>query len=159
MTVMTDRAFRAIAESSRHVVGHTFEAAIVVEKMSGREYDLGSHYGDPKVALIAPDEEWFIAGGEGLTYFSERTGLLEFLRHGLEDQDNELDVRYTDGAGGTHASKGVSPRAREAIFVERLEQLTSGQIAVYKDNESPSWVFDPIRLTVRRILVADPTSG
>ena len=148
--ITTDGNFRVIAESSRHVIGHLFEAAIVVDKTSGREIDLGSHYGDPAAALIAPDGRWFIAGGEGLTYFSEQTGLIEFLRHEPEGEEDELSVRYTDSAGHVHTVEGVSPRPRTTIFVERLEQLPSGEVEVYEGDDSPSWIFDPVALTVRR---------
>lgn len=79
---MPDSAFRFLAESSRFILGHSYETVIVVNKIDGSEFSAGEHYGDPKVGLITPDESWFVTAGEGLQCFSIQRSLVTFFRRG-----------------------------------------------------------------------------
>ncbi|MGN6186965.1 MAG: hypothetical protein ACTHQM_25295, partial [Thermoanaerobaculia bacterium] len=55
-----------MARSENFVIEHDFEHVFVVNRETGHQYDLGSHYGDPVTAVISPDAPWFAAGGEGV---------------------------------------------------------------------------------------------
>ncbi|UFH58125.1 hypothetical protein [Sulfurovum mangrovi] len=75
-----------LLESSNYILAHEFEDVILKDKNNGKIYSLGSHYGDPVLGLIAPDESWFITAGEGLLYFDFKRGLHEFFRKDLSSE-------------------------------------------------------------------------
>jgi hypothetical protein len=73
-----------LAESPRYVLGHEYERVYVLEKDTGTYRELGAHYGDPECGIIDPQERWFLAGGEGLTFYTQQDGVVELLRGGTE---------------------------------------------------------------------------
>jgi len=77
-------SLRLLAESTRYVLGHSHEQVYVIEKPSGAPQRAGDHYGDPACGLIGPGDTWFLAGGEGLTLFTFRDGVVELLRGSSE---------------------------------------------------------------------------
>ena len=58
---------RVLAQSGHFFVTHEWEAVFVIDRRTGARVGLGDHYGDPTCAVIAAEEEWFAAGGEGIT--------------------------------------------------------------------------------------------
>jgi hypothetical protein len=138
---MPDPNFRILAESKHFVVGHLFEQAFVIRKSDGTEHPAGDHYGDPSVALIAPDESWFLVGGEGLTFFNPHVGVLEFLR---PTPTNEVTVRYESPNGRAVSFEALASHTKESVFVDRLELTESGAIQVFEaDAPEPAWTFNP----------------
>ena len=71
---------RVLAESPRYVLGHSHEQVYVLEKGTGTYREAGEHYGDPKSGIIDPQERWFLAAGEGLTFYTVQNGVVELLR-------------------------------------------------------------------------------
>jgi hypothetical protein len=147
---MFNSNFRILAESTHFVVGHVFEEALIIRKEDGREFPAGDHYGDPSVALIAPDESWFLVGGEGLTFFDTRVGVLEFLRPRPTDGESEVTVRYESADGQVSSFEAVVRRTYEPIFVDRLELLESGKVFVHgPDEPAAAWIFNPAECSCR----------
>ena len=76
---------RILSESENFILGHDYESVFLKDKRNGNNHDLGSHYGEPELGLIAPDESWFITVGEGVLYFDFERGLHDFLQKGFND--------------------------------------------------------------------------
>lgn len=77
---------------------------------------MADHAGDPSCGLIAPDESWFAAGGEGVTLFTFSKGTAVYLR----------DEGY-------------------AIFAMRLDQGGKIRILVDPwSDEASVWQLDPL---------------
>jgi hypothetical protein len=76
---------KTLSESNNYILGNEYEEVILKDKRNKKTHYLGSHYGDPELGLIAPDESWFITAGEGLLYFDFERGLHQFLRKGFDD--------------------------------------------------------------------------
>ncbi|HVR37901.1 MAG TPA: hypothetical protein VMU84_02320, partial [Thermoanaerobaculia bacterium] len=91
---------RALAESTNYIVVHEFEDVVIVGKRSGTTIRLGSHYGDAQVAVIADDESWFAAGGDGVTLHHAVAGFHEFLRSGSVVAEEPVTLRYHDREAG-----------------------------------------------------------
>jgi len=64
-----------LAESPRFILAGEHEEAVVIERATGRRTVAGDHYGDPQCGVIAPDESWFVTGGEGLVVFTFDAGV------------------------------------------------------------------------------------
>ena len=71
---------RTLAESPHFILAHEHESAFAVDKRSGARHPVGEHYGDPCCGLISPDQDWFLVGGEGLTFLDLQRGPRKFLR-------------------------------------------------------------------------------
>lgn len=75
---------RNLAESPKFVLAHEYETAFAINRHTGERHPIGEHYGDPTCALISPDEDWFLVGGEGLTFLDLNRGRRDFLRRSEE---------------------------------------------------------------------------
>lgn len=62
--LLTDKAFRILAQSSRFLLGNIYEDAFLINKLDGSVIGLGDFYGDPTCAAIAPSQSWVALGGE-----------------------------------------------------------------------------------------------
>lgn len=89
---------KTLSESNNYILAHEFEDVILKDKNNGKTYSLGSHYGDPVLGLIAPDESWFITAGEGLLYFDFKRGLHEFFRKGFKDRLGKEESLFVHSA-------------------------------------------------------------
>ena len=54
-------------ETDRYVVGHSFEDAYLIDKLTKRELLHDDFYGDPKCGLIDRNSQWAIIAGEHIT--------------------------------------------------------------------------------------------
>ena len=54
---------------------------IIIDRATGQETSAGDHYGNPTCGVIAPDESWFVTGGDGLVVFTFDGGEKTYLRH------------------------------------------------------------------------------
>jgi hypothetical protein len=133
---------RTLAESSNFVVTHEFELAFATEKGTGREIPLGSHYGDPTCAVIAPDESWLAVGGEGVTGFHRRLG--EFTCFRDDSAVHDVRIRYDDPSSGEQRTvDGVQREDAVPIFIRKLAVNDAGQLeAVVDDDEETTVVVD-----------------
>jgi hypothetical protein len=130
---------RTLAESANFVVSHEFELAFATEKSTGREMSIGSHYGDPTCAVIAPDESWFAVGGEGVTVMHRRRGELTFLRDTEEASD--VRIHYEDPMTGEQRVLAGVERARNSPrFVKAMTALGNGRLQVFLDDDEDSTV-------------------
>jgi hypothetical protein len=87
-------SLHVLAESRQFVLGNSYESVVVVRKADSSQFAAGEHYGDPKVGLISPSEEWFVTGGEGLLCYSVSAGLQSFFRQGCPPVPAGTKVRY-----------------------------------------------------------------
>jgi hypothetical protein len=71
---------RILDESKNFILYHDYESVYVKRNDSDNKIYIGDHYGDPKCGLIAHTETWFLAGGEGLTFFDFSRGSVELMR-------------------------------------------------------------------------------
>ena len=58
---------RVLAESGNLIVVHCYEDASIYFKKTKEKFYIGDFYGDPTCALVGPDEDWVLVGGEHLT--------------------------------------------------------------------------------------------
>lgn len=90
---------RILDESKNYILCHEYESVYVKYKNSSREnIYIGEHYGDPKCGIIGPTETWFLAGGEGLTFFDFLQGSTELMRESrkvIRDPKNRV-IKVTD---------------------------------------------------------------
>lgn len=82
---MATTFMRVLADSPHFLLGHEWENVILVDKLTGNGKSIGSHYGDPKIGLISPDEAWFVTGGEGVLCHRLAQGSFSFLRDGPDN--------------------------------------------------------------------------
>jgi hypothetical protein len=87
-------SFHVLAESHNFVLGHSYESVVVIRRADSSQLVAGEHYGDPKVGLISPNEEWFVTGGEGLLCYSVNAGLQSFFRQGCPPLPAGTQVQY-----------------------------------------------------------------
>jgi hypothetical protein len=71
---------RTLAESPNYILWNDYETVYLRRKLSSEDIELGYHYGDTCCGLISPEEKWFLAGGEGLSYFDFTRGSVELMR-------------------------------------------------------------------------------
>ena len=62
---------RLLAESENLLVVHEYEYASIYFKRSKEKILVDDFYGDPCCALISPDEDWVLIGGEHLTLWKD----------------------------------------------------------------------------------------
>lgn len=131
---------QTLAESANFVVSHEFELAFATEKRTGSEMSVGSHYGDPTCAVIAPDESWFAVGGEGVTVMHRRRGELTFLRD-VEDAC-DVRIRYEDPITGEQRVLSGVERARSSPrFVKAMTAIANDRLQVVLDDDEDSTVI------------------
>lgn len=138
-----DQSMRTpLAESENFVVTHEYELAFVTERRTGRELDLGSHYGDPICAVIAPDESWFAVGGEGITGLHQRLGEFSFFRD--RQIVGDVRVRYEDPASGAErVLDGIQSNSGAPVYVKKLTARDGGKLeAVLDDGEDTTVVLN-----------------
>ena len=123
---------KILSESKSFILCHEYEDVFLKDKRNGATHDLGNHYGDPRVGLISPDENWFITAGEGVLYFDFERGLREYLREGFKDNFGK------DGCAFIHSA--------------RIESSDSVRILIDPWSEHAStWVLSISSLTVTKI--------
>jgi hypothetical protein len=142
-----------LAESPRFVVAHEFEIAYLIEKATGKRYHMGDHYGDPRCALISPNEDWVVVGGEGLRLFDFTGEVYEYLRHFSNEPENDLHVTYSDGSGIVHTLEGVAPRETHPVFIEKLSLFSTSDVGVFPDRKShkPTWLLNATQRRLRQV--------
>lgn len=92
---------RVLDESKNLILYNEYESVYI--KRKGREEEkfyIGSHYGDPVCGIIAPSESWFLAGGEGLTFFDFLQGSTELMRESrkvIRDSENKI-IKVVDSS-------------------------------------------------------------
>jgi hypothetical protein len=138
---------RRLAESEHYAIDHEFEVVFVVEKATGRKFSLDAHYGDPHVALIAPDESWFAAAGEGVTFYDHVRGLSKFLRDESEQDQNPARLHYIDPATGSERSvEGYATAPHEPVFVSAIRLTEAGDLEITGEWEGQHWRLNPVTL-------------
>ncbi|KGO86681.1 hypothetical protein [Flavobacterium suncheonense] len=84
--------YKKLYETEKFVIGHIYENAYLIEKVTKKSIFIGSFYGDPECALISRDNTWGLIGGSSL--------LLLIFKELIEIHDVELDwirgLRQTD---------------------------------------------------------------
>lgn len=121
-----------LAESPRFLLRHSYESVVLLDKITNTTYNLGEHYGDPEIGLIAPDESWFVTAGEGLLYFDFTRGLQVFFRSGFQD----------------HLGRDT------CAFVHAARIMSGHEVRVLLDPWSPyasTWVLNTASLKVARV--------
>ena len=140
---------RTLAESANYAIVHEFEDVFILEKSTGRTIGLGSHYGDPQVGLIAPDESWFAAGGEGITFYDRVHGFHEFLRGRSVVAQEPVNVRYEDPQTGDVVALEATHRIfDENVAVRALNLLPDGNVEIVDEESGSRWLLNPRALTV-----------
>jgi hypothetical protein len=125
---------RTLAESTHLIVSHEYELAFVTEKATGRELPLGSHYGDPTCAVIAPDESWVVVAGEGITGWHRELGAFSMLRGGNAVAGDVL-IRYEDPASGEQRTiAGQHSDTVQPVFIKELALKSGSQLAAVLDD-------------------------
>ena len=130
-----------LAESTNFELQAQYEDIVLVRKSDEIEFDLGSHYGDAKVGLISPDENWFITAGEGLLYFDFNHGLKHFLRSGFSNKSGVAfvhDAKYESELGVKILLDPWSDYA--STWLLKLPELELSKLS-----NSPSLVNEPYR--------------
>jgi hypothetical protein len=135
-------SLRTLAESSQYVLGHSYEHVCVIERRSGAPHLAGDHYGDPTCGLIGLDETWFVAGGEGLTLFTFRDGIVEFLRGPNEDDAYFVKGMRLEAEGTVRVL--VDPWSDKAS----VWRLFPDEARVEKLRDGPDLRFKPWRADV-----------
>jgi hypothetical protein len=72
--------YRVIAESKNYLLEHEYETVFAHCRATGRRTVIGYHHADPTCGVIAPDESWFVTGGEGVSVFVLSGGGNTYLR-------------------------------------------------------------------------------
>ena len=130
-----------LAESNNFELQAHYEDIVLVRKSDEKDFDLGSHYGDPKVGLISPKEDWFITAGEGLIYFDFNQGLKYFFRSDFSSQS---------GVAFVHDAK-IEPDLGVKILLDPWSNYASTwllklpELELSKLSNSPSLVNEPYR--------------
>jgi hypothetical protein len=71
---------RVLAESENYVLTHEYETVFAHCRVTGKSTVVGYHHADPTCGVIAPDESWFAAGGEGISVFLHSGGVTTYLQ-------------------------------------------------------------------------------
>lgn len=67
-----DNNFKILNETKKYVLGHIFEEAYLIDKITNEKYELGSTYGDPSCGLIDQGNKWCIVGGSTLIIWTTK---------------------------------------------------------------------------------------
>jgi hypothetical protein len=144
---------RRLAESPHYAIEHEFETVRVVHKKSGTERELGSHYGDPCAAVIAPDESWFAAGGEGITFLHSELGYREFLRgEQLATMDPVRITHENPRTGAAEVLETVQRSFEPPVRVCELRALSADRLEITIEENGERWVLLVPSLTLQRIV-------
>ena len=105
----------------------------LIDRRTKREHRIGDHYGDPAVAAISPDEQWFVTGGEGVIAFSLQSGEHEFFRRPA------LFVHSLRFADARHVRVLIDPWSDEAsVWTIDLDAMTTTKL-----HDGPSLAEEP----------------
>lgn len=122
---------RILTESESYLIGHEYEVVVLVEKKSGKQHVIADHHGDPNCAIIDPNENWFLIGGEGITYFDFEKGSINYFR------------------GGGHSSL-YSP----CWFVHDMRLESANEVRILFDPWSEyasMWLMNCLELKIRKV--------
>lgn len=75
--IKDDKNFRPLSENTIMLLGHVFETAYIVNKITNEESPVFQFYGDPTCGLIGKYNDWCLVGGEILIL---RTGVDNSVR-------------------------------------------------------------------------------
>jgi hypothetical protein len=140
---------RILSETPRFAIISEYESTFVIDRTTGSRYDLGDHYGDATCALIAPDESWFIAGGEGVTLTRMGEDYREFLR--TPEISDEVVIRYESEEKRNVEFTGVQRSADPPPCVEMLRLTGSGMVEIISADPRRRWLLDPSTVSIRRL--------
>lgn len=146
-----------MARSENFVIEHDFEHVFVVNRETGHQYDLGSHYGDPVTAVISPDESWFAAGGEGVTWLHRGRGYHEFLRGTDVSAIHEIRVSYQNPASGVeNILHAVRREPSQSVSVRLLRVTPSGDLEIFGDEPDEQWILNTVTLSISKMSGTEP---
>jgi hypothetical protein len=120
-------------ETSNFRLFTDYEEVYALDKRSDARFWIGSHYGDAKCGLISPEETWFLAGGEGLTYFGFQKGFIELLR-----EERLVISKNSRGRVKAHFDKKV-------MFIHsiRLESVDAVRVLVDPwSDQASTWLLN-----------------
>ena len=140
---------RILSETPRFAIVAEYESTFVLDRTTGARYDLGDHYGDATCALIAPDESWFIAGGEGVTLVRMGEDYREFLR--TPEISDELVIRYETERKRMVELTGVQRSTDLPPCIEVLRLNGSGLVEIISADPRRRWLLDPSTASIRRV--------
>ena len=140
--------FRPLAESPRYIAGHIFERALVIDKQSRQQFEIGESYGDPTTALIDRQEQWILFLGHSSYLFrpgSERVNpgppSIQQLEHPLFQspfaarQTREDEIEVLDDPWS----------ANPGVFRLDIRALTTTKIRDFKKLDIP-YTEDPSQI-------------
>ena len=64
--LLNDPNFKNLDETDKYIIGHVFENAYLIDKITGEKIYLGNLYGDPSCGIIDKGNKWCLVGGETL---------------------------------------------------------------------------------------------
>lgn len=67
-----DDNFKILSETNKYVLGHIFEEAYIIDKVTNEKFQIGCMYGDPSCGLIDQDNKWCIIGGSTLIIWTPK---------------------------------------------------------------------------------------
>ncbi|MEM1093266.1 MAG: hypothetical protein AAGJ10_01565 [Bacteroidota bacterium] len=73
-------SYRVLAESEHFLLTHEYQSTFLVDKETAAQTPMGAHNGDPSVGIIAPDEAWFLIGGQGVVFHDQHSEQHVFWR-------------------------------------------------------------------------------
>lgn len=60
------QSFRMLCENSVFLIGHIYETAYCYNKLTKQEFEIHKFIGDPTCAIISPNSDWYLVGGDCL---------------------------------------------------------------------------------------------
>lgn len=146
---------RTLAESKNYILCHEYESVYVQHKSSTKEkLYIGSHYGDPKCGIIAPTETWFLAGGEGLTFFDFLQGATEIIRESrkvIRDSENRVKRIVDSSPKWWVHSMRLETKYSVRILIDPWDDFASTwllnipDLKLTKLRDGPSFIDQPYR--------------
>ena len=136
--------YRTLDESENYFLIASAEDATLLDKRSMEKIEVGVHYGDPIVGIIAPDESWFLTAGEGIIYFDFQRKFHYFWRREDKSYQGKEPCLFINAARW-------EPPGFVRILVDPWSEQASTwlldieQLRLEKISDGPSLIGEPWR--------------